>query len=274
MKTFTLSLKELGYPVNGGTLTAYLSDEPFDVPTPSWNRPAVVIAPGGGYAMTSKREAEPVAFAFLARGFHAFVCNYEGVEDGARYPDQLIQFSCAMDYVKKQAEAWRIAPDKVFSIGFSAGGHLVGNLAVAHQRIDQISGQALNCKPTAVGLCYPVISRAFKYQQTHENLLQGYTEEAQAELYHELNLDENVTEETPPAYIWTTATDSVVPAQNSLAFALALANHGVAYELHVYASGEHGLSCATLEINPKQKREAEAVCGWIDGCVAFFNRYL
>ena len=274
MKTFTLSLKELGYPVNGGTLTAYVAEEPFDFSTPSWTRPAVLIAPGGGYEFTSKREAEPVAFEFLARGFHAFVLNYQVAKDDARYPDQLLQIASAVDCIKARAEEWRIAPDKMFAVGFSAGGHLVGNLAIAHQRIAEISGKALNCKPTAVGLCYPVVSRAFKYQQTHENLLQGYTDEAKAELYKEVNLDENVSKDTPPAYIWTTATDSVVPAQNALSFAMAMANNGIPYELHVYASGEHGLSCATAEVNETQVEHAKCVHGWLDQCVAFFQKYL
>lgn len=33
-------------------------------------RPVVVICPGGGYAMTSDREAEPIAMQYLAKGYH------------------------------------------------------------------------------------------------------------------------------------------------------------------------------------------------------------
>ena len=39
-------------------------------------RPAVVVCPGGGYAYTSDREAEPIALALCARGFHACVLRY------------------------------------------------------------------------------------------------------------------------------------------------------------------------------------------------------
>lgn len=39
-------------------------------------RPSVLVIPGGGYEMTSDREAEPIAMQFLAAGFNAFVLRY------------------------------------------------------------------------------------------------------------------------------------------------------------------------------------------------------
>ena len=39
-------------------------------------RPAVLICPGGAYISCSDREAEPVAMAFAAMGYHAFVLRY------------------------------------------------------------------------------------------------------------------------------------------------------------------------------------------------------
>ena len=43
---------------------------------PDIQRPAVVICPGGGYAWLSEREGEPIALAFTALGFNAFVVWY------------------------------------------------------------------------------------------------------------------------------------------------------------------------------------------------------
>ena len=274
MKAFDISLQEEGYNVQGGTLSAILADEPFDWSDKEWKRPAVIVVPGGAYAYTSKREGEPVAFDFLSRGFQAFILHYQTVNDGVCYPEQLIQLGSAVDCIKKHAKEWRVNANEVFVVGFSAGGHLTGNLAVAYDTVSQKAGQTLHCKPTAVGLAYPVISQKYKYQETHKNLLNGYTEEAQAVLYKEVNLDELVTTTTAPAYIWTTATDSVVPAENSMQFALSLARSGVSYALHVYPNGEHGLSCANAEVNAGQPREAKAARGWIDECVAFFKDYI
>ena len=274
MKAFEISLQQEGYNVQGGSFSAMLADEPFDLEDKGWKRPAVIVVPGGAYEYTSKREGEPVALDFLSRGFQAFVLHYQTVNDGVCYPEQLIQLASAVDCVKKHAKEWRINADEVFVVGFSAGGHLTGNLAVAYDTVSQKAGQTLLCKPTAVGLGYPVISQKYKYQDTHKNLLRGYTDEAQAELYKEVNLDEMVTASTAPAYIWTTATDSLVPAENSMQFALSLARNGVSYALHVYPQGEHGLSSANAEVNAGQPREAKAARGWIDECVAFFKNYV
>ncbi|MBR2023769.1 MAG: alpha/beta hydrolase [Clostridia bacterium] len=274
MQAFEISLQKEGYSVQGGSVSAILADEPFDLEDKSWKRPAVLVVPGGAYLYTSKREGEPVALDFLSRGFQAFVLHYQTATDGVCYPEQLIQIASAVDCIKKHAKEWRINADEVFVVGFSAGGHLTGNLAVAYDTVSQKAGQMLNCKPTAIGLGYPVISQKYKYQDTHKNLLQGYTDEAQAELYKELNLDEMVTANTPPAYIWTTATDSLVPPENAMQFALSLARKGVSYELHVYSQGEHGLSCSNVEVNVAQMAEAKMARGWMDECIAFFKRYV
>ena len=140
------------------------------------------------------------------------------------------------------------------------------------QNIEAITGKKLDCKPTAVGLSYPVISEKTAYKGSHENLLQGYTQEAKAELLKRLNLDEAVSEQTPPAFIWTTAEDNCVPSENSLMYALQLAKRKIPYELHVYPQGWHGLSTCDLEINAEatwMKRNSH----WLDDCASFFRLF-
>ena len=52
-------------------LYTYIRDESPEME--AHRRPAVVICPGGGYGMTSDREAEPVALKFLEKGFQCFI---------------------------------------------------------------------------------------------------------------------------------------------------------------------------------------------------------
>ena len=132
MKTFTVNLKE-EYGLKGGSLSAYVVDFPWDSKeqSPNWKRPAVIVVPGGGYAFVSKREGEPIALAFMGRGFHAFVLTYQiGGEYGESYPEQLFEVAASVDYVRKHAEELCVNPDEIFVVGFSAGGHLTGNLAI------------------------------------------------------------------------------------------------------------------------------------------------
>ncbi len=272
MKVYDILLKEEYSFLQGGKLQCQLMDSPWDGAR-EWTRPAVIVVPGGGYGGCSSREADPVAAEFLAKGFQAFVLRYLCAPNGVRYPEQLLELASAVDYVKMHAKEMNINEKEIFVVGFSAGGHLVGNLAVEHQNMTAKAGVTLDCKPTAVGLCYPVISKIHGHQGSYQNLLQGYSEEEQAKLLETLNLNEAVSEQTPPAFIWATAEDGVVPADNALRYALALDNHGISYELHIYPRGAHGLSTASLEIcspMPDLKR----VSHWIQDCTEYFRIFV
>lgn len=271
MRTYKISLKE-AYGIEGGQLECILCESPFDAPAPDWKRPAVIVVPGGAYWGVSKREGEPVASQFLARGFQTFILTYLCSPDGVSYPEQLIELSAAVDYVKKHAAEYNVNADEVFVVGFSAGGHLTADLAVEYASVKEKSGLELDCRPKAVGLGYPVISSKAGHEDSYINLLSGYTEEARGELMKSLDLDQEVTDDTPPAFIWTTSSDNCVPSANSLLYALALAKHKIPYELHVYPQGEHGGSSCNFEVNvPAEflKRNAK----WLDDCASFFRLF-
>ncbi|MBR2441959.1 MAG: alpha/beta hydrolase [Clostridia bacterium] len=272
MRAFTVDLKEEYSFLKGGKLSCMLMDMPWDQPK-AWKRPALIVVPGGAYWMVSKREGEPVASAFFAKGFQTFILDYLTAPKGIAYPEQLLELASAVDYVKKNADAFCVNKDEVFVVGFSAGGHLTGNLCVEHTHVCDKAGVALDCKPTAVGLCYPVISQIHGHQGSYNNLLQGYTNEAKEELLKTLNLNEAVSVDTPPAFLWATATDPSVPADNAIRYALALAEKGIAYELHVYPQGYHGLSTGADEVNEEPYRN-QRVCAWVGDCIQFFKLYI
>ena len=272
MKAYMVDLgKEYSF-LQGGALQCLLADFPSDGENNvGWKRPAVIVVPGGGYGFVSKREGEPVAMEFLAKGFQAFVLWYE-IAPNAVYPEQLFELSAAVDYVKNYAEEMNVNAEEIFVVGFSAGGHLTANLAVDHQNISDKAGQTLRCRPTAVGLCYPVISHLNGHQGSYDNLLMGYTDEAKEELLKVLSVDQAVSKNTPPAFIWTTFSDQVVPCDNALRYAMALAKYGIEYELHVYPRGAHGASTGSLEINPEGAEFAK-IKTWVGNCVEFFRMY-
>lgn len=269
MKYQTIQLKER-YNVQGGMLTVLAGDKPFDYEA-DWKRPAVIVVPGGGYGMVSKREAEPVAFAFLAKGFHVFILNYMVAPD-ARYPEQLLELACSVDYLKKNADALSLNKEEIFVVGFSAGGHLAANLSTDYMQAVETYGAPLDCKVTAAGLCYPVITNKKGHFGSYQNLLNGYTDEEKQTLLQKLNLNEIVCERTAPAFLWATASDGVVPPSNALRYALALDDQGISYEIHVYPTGVHGLSTCDCEVNPYGDH-LKRMTKWIDDCAAFFRQF-
>ncbi len=273
MKTFIKPLKE-DYPfLQGGTLKGMLMENPTGVEG-EWRRPGLIVVPGGGYHHCSPREGEPVAAEFLARGFQTFVFTYLCEPQNARYPEQLLEVASAVDYVRKHADEFNVNPDELFLVGFSAGGHLTGCLAVDHQNLSKKAGVALDCKPTAIGLCYPVISQIHGHQGSFDAILKGYSEEEKAELYKLVNLNEAVNEQTPPAFIWATAEDGVVPTDNALRYALAMDKAGITYELHIYPHGPHGLSTASKEINAVEVADMYRIRRWAKNCAEFFYNYV
>ena len=88
--------------------------------------------------------------------------------------------------------------------------------------------------------CYPVASFGeYTHLGSRQSLLREDWENDEIARWY--SAEENVTDDTPPAFIWHTAEDGLVPVQNSLNLAKALADHGVPFELHVYPKGPHGI---------------------------------
>ncbi|MBR3620330.1 MAG: alpha/beta hydrolase, partial [Clostridia bacterium] len=77
MQNFVLNLKN-----EGVTLTAYIPDYSQEMAYLD-KRKAILVIPGGGYYMCSDREAEPVAFAFMGKGYAAFILRYSLKENSA-----------------------------------------------------------------------------------------------------------------------------------------------------------------------------------------------
>ena len=90
--------------------------------------------------------------------------------------------------------------------------------------------------------CYPVIT--FGEYRHHGSMINLLGENPPPELRHLLSNETQVTNDTPPAFIWHTCEDAAVPVENSLLFAEALSRHSVPFALHIFPSGPHGLGLA------------------------------
>lgn len=208
----------------------------------------MLVCPGGGYVCTSDREAEPIAMAFAAQGFHTFVLRYS-VSKYAAFPNSLVELARTVKIIRENSEIWGIIADNIAVAGFSAGGHLTASLGVYWndpeiQRLAGCAGE--EDKPNALILNYPVITSGVA---THfgsiDMLVQNAADdEERALLIEKTTLEKHVGKHTPPCFIMHTYFDSVVPVENSLFFAKALAEHNVPFELHIIQDGEHGLALA------------------------------
>src|SRR6266436_5923119 len=243
----TMALANAGEPIvlwPGGAPGA-LGQNPEDVPTITpfiadkkvATGAAVVICPGGGYGHLADHEGRPVAEWLNTLGISAFVLKYRL---GPRYhhPAPLEDAARAIRTVRARATEWHIDPKRIGILGFSAGGHVASTIGThfelgkpdASDPIERVSS-----RPDLMILIYPVITmREFTHAGSKRMLL---GENPPTDLVALLSNEEQVTRETPPAFLVHTANDPTVAVENSLRFAEALKKAGVLFELNIYERG-------------------------------------
>lgn len=217
-----------GYPE--ATLEGYLLDCEITLGQ-EVNRPAVLVCPGGGYVYCSPREAEPVALRYAAKGFHAFILRYSVGKDAADFAP-LKEVSWAIGYIRENAAAWHIDPEKIAVCGFSAGGHL----ALA-------SGLLGENKPNAMILGYPAVNIPnYPGVNFMLQLLTGRKDVTNEDAAY-FSLENHITKQSPPVFMAATAED-MLTGFGALPVAKKYSDLGKPYELHVFQHGPHGYSVA------------------------------
>lgn len=242
-------------------LDTYIIKDPLNI---NRKRPIVVICPGGGYEYCSAREAEPIALAFNAAGFHAVVLYYSLKQ---LYPASLNDLSDAVCTVRDNAENWNVDTDKIIVCGFSAGGHLAASLGVLWNSEPSIKREDKKNQPNGMILAYPVITAGeYRHAGSIENITNN-----DPDIMEKVSLEKHVTPDCPPAFIWHTFTDDAVPVQNSIDFAAALAEAKVSTELHIFPHGPHGLSTATDWVVPEEDGSFPEIEKWIGMAIRWIN---
>jgi acetyl esterase/lipase len=222
---------------------------PYIVPAGRGTGTAVVVCPGGGYShLAMDHEGDQVAKWLNSLGVSAFVLKYR-LGPKYHHPVELGDAQRAIRTVRAKAAEYRVAPDRIGIMGFSAGGHLASTAgthfdagdASAADPIDRMSS-----RPDFLVLGYPVISFTTPY--THKGSLQSLLgNDPDPKLVESLSNELQVTAQTPPTFLFHTTADTTVPVENSVLFYLALRKAGVPAEMHIYERGPHGLGLAPLD---------------------------
>jgi acetyl esterase/lipase len=199
----------------------------FQPPADKANGCAVIICPGGGYnRVYYKHEGTELAKWFNSLGVTAFVLKYRiprRTEQIHWEPMQDVQR--AIRVVRHDAEKWKIDPQRLGVMGFSAGGHLtvMAGLHSATKCYDPTDdADQESAKPNFICPIYAAY------------LGNGYRDN-KAELGDLID----VPTDAPPTFMAVTWDDTMRGAQAALLFAR-LKQKGVSAELHAYASGGHG----------------------------------
>lgn len=227
-------------------------NENYDTPnsmtayfTQTWQKvPAIVILPGGGYSARADHEGDAIAKFYESCGFHAFVVDYR--LEPYQFPAPIMDAQRAIKIVRKNAEQWAVDENRIFVIGFSAGGHLASCCATMED-LSRIGDEYddVCAKPTGAVLSYAVTSAMTDIDGEVCNCVRKMfsSENAANEKYTTYM---QVNKDTCPCFLWHTAEDSCVNVTHSLKFAAALAENKIPYEMHIFPHGPHGLGLAKV----------------------------
>lgn len=239
-------------------------------------KPALIVLPGGGYFALSDREGALVAKYFAEKGFAAFVLRYSTMHPSfeephspinphTRFPEPLLVTGAAIKLVREKAEELGIDPSRIVLMGFSAGGHLAANFCNEWKTPEvygSIGAQPEEIRPNANILCYAA-TKLGKTSATMGLAVFGPRDSYPEELCRRWCAAENVNRDTPPTFLWHSATDRMVPVSQSYEMAKALSDEGIIHELHIFSEGDHatGLSIG-LPTEP-----------WTELAMRFIERY-
>jgi acetyl esterase/lipase len=224
-----------------------------------------VICPGGGYGgLAMDHEGHQIGRWLNDNGIAGFICDYRHRGKGYGHPAPLQDAQRAIRTVRSRAKEFGVDPGKIGILGFSAGGHLTSSAlthfdagkADADDEIERVS-----CRPDFGVLCYPVIAfdQPFTHKGSQNNLL---GKDASAELIASMSSEKQVTDQTPPCFLWHTTEDTGVPPLNSVVFYSALIAHKVPAELHIFEKGRHGVGLA---------KDIPGTDGWPAACIAWLK---
>ena len=200
------------------TIDVFLADKP--------NGTGLLILPGGGFGKVVPDKEGSEAAPWLNKiGISVFVLRYRTNEatprDEPAWRRPLQDAQRALRIMHARADEWKLDPDRIGVLGFSAGGQVAtilhGDIGPAYKPIDAIDEQS--CRPDFSLLVYP-----WKVTDPKSNKLWSHMK---------------LSEKSAPAFIVHTHDDAST-SLGSVAIYAKLKKAGVSTELHVYENGGHG----------------------------------
>ena len=204
---------------------------------------AVLICPGGGYGMLAfDHEGFQIARWLNENGIAGIILKYRLPSDLIMKDKRIGPLQDAQEairIIRRNSKEWKINPQKIGVIGFSAGGHLASTLSTHYDDLVYEITEKISARPDFSILIYPVVSfdSSFGHSGTRRNLIGDNPSDTDIKHFsNELQINEN----TPPAFLVHSADDNAVPVKNSIVYYENLIKNKIRGELHVFEKGGHG----------------------------------
>lgn len=219
--------------------------------------PVAVICPGGGYRrVCSFIEGRPFAKKLNKMGYHAIVVYYR-VRNLAVYPNPQDDVARAVREIHDQAAAWKLDMRGYSVWGSSAGGHLAASYGTESMGYIKYGLP----KPGALVLVYPVVTMG---EKTHPGSRNYHIGAYASRKYIALtSVEQQVTENYPPTFLWWGDQDGTVDPENSRMLKAALEQHHIPSLCQEYKGVDHGVGIG----------KGLPCEGWFEKAVAFWESH-
>ena len=230
---------------------------------------SVIICPGGSYFwLDDVNEGEEVAewlqnhgvsafvLRYRAAGFGAFFWHHRRVFRGKQYPDMLEDAQQAIKYVKEHHEEYKIDPNRLGIMGFSAGGHLALMTACFSDEEEE--------QPAFVGAIYPVVTmnEPYAHERSRRALLSERKQNDQ-QMRDSLSIENHIPDNCPPVFVINCLDDETVDYQNSILLDSALIAKKIEHKYIQYKTGRHGFGVSEVYGTKESRQWKNEFINWI-----------
>jgi acetyl esterase/lipase len=229
--------------------------------------PAVLVIHGGAWRAGNKADVGPVLPEFVHHGYVAISPQYRFCPKET-FPAQVHDVKAAVRWIKANAKKYRIDPERIGAIGFSAGGHLALMLGVTGPG-DGLEGDVSAGAPdtriqAVVNYFGPSDLGARDIPEVSKPLVRdflGATPTDRPDLAAKASPRSYVTKDDPPILTFQGTKDPLVPHSQAIELADAMTASGVPGRVELMVGASHGWGGAELDHTLAET-------------FAFFDRYL
>lgn len=228
------------------------------------HRPAVMFVHGGSWSAGDKAggEGEPEIGELVSRGYLVVSINYR-LAPSYVFPSQIADVKCAVRYLRANAAALNIDPQKIGAWGASAGGHLVSLLGTAGPEAGLEGDGGYSGQSSRVQAVVDMYGRAdlATVPQTRPDLLPIFGSETDLAKYSPVTY---VSADDPPFLILHGDKDATVPPELSQEFYGKLKAAGVHATLVMVKNAGHGFYTSVGAISPPRSEITRIVADFFD----------
>ena len=207
---------------------------------------AVLVVHGGAWRSGDRKQLGGYANALAKRGFACFAIDYR-LAPNDKFPAQIDDCREAVKWIRSHAAEYKIDPDKLGAIGYSAGGHLVCLLATTGEAPSEKNGQVDTRIQCVAAGGAPTDFRTSPDNGKWARYWMGGDLTTVPDKFHDASATAFVDKSDPPIFFFNGTADELVPIAWSMSCHDALKAHGVKTEMHQIEGAGHLLAAMNPE---------------------------